>query len=114
MNAFAFPGLASGGWRDLSFEPFRPGIRVHWLLRGGADGPSAAVLAYDPGASVPRHRHPGLETIVVLDGVQSDDGGDHPAGSVVLNLPGTVHSVWTGPGCVVLIQWNLPVVFVEE
>jgi anti-sigma factor ChrR (cupin superfamily) len=114
MKHLFFPALVSGGWRALDFEPFRPGIRVSWLLRGGADAPSAAVLAYEPGASVPRHRHAGLETIVVLDGVQSDESGDYAAGTVVLNPVGSEHSVWSDNGCVVLIQWNLPVVMLGE
>ncbi|TJW63701.1 MAG: allophanate hydrolase, partial [Mesorhizobium sp.] len=35
-------------------------------------------------------------------------------GSVILNPVGTEHSVWTKHGCVVLIQWNLPVVILDE
>jgi anti-sigma factor ChrR (cupin superfamily) len=110
----AFPALVSGTWRELAFEPFRPGIRVHWLLRGAEDGPSAAILAYDSGASVPLHRHAGLETILVLDGVQSDENGDYEAGTLILNPVGSQHSVWSQTGCVVMIQWNLPVVFLGE
>jgi anti-sigma factor ChrR (cupin superfamily) len=68
----------------------------------------------EPGASVPRHRHAGLETIVVLDGSQSDENGDYPVGTLVLNPAGTEHSVWSSGGCVVLIQWNLPVIFLGE
>jgi anti-sigma factor ChrR (cupin superfamily) len=63
---------------------------------------------------VPRHRHAGLETIVVLDGSQSDENGDYPAGTLVLNPAGTEHSVWSTRGCVVLIQWNLPVIMLGE
>lgn len=106
--------LAVADWRVLAFEDFRPGIRVHWLAKGGAAEPSVAVLAYEPGASVPRHRHQGLETIVVLDGVQSDENGDYGPGSMILNSAGTEHSVWSEAGCVVLIQWTLPVVFLGE
>jgi anti-sigma factor ChrR (cupin superfamily) len=109
MPNLSFAGLASGGWRDLAFEHFREGITVHWLLKGGPVEPSVAILNYESGAGVPRHRHMGLETIVVLDGVQSDENGDYPVGSVVLNPVGTEHSVWTKDGCIVLIQWDLPV-----
>ena len=35
-------------------------------------------------------------------------------GSVVLNPVGTEHSVWTKEGCVVLIQWELPVIILGE
>ena len=114
MADFRFPDLVAGGWRDLDFAPFRPGIRVHYLVRGGADEPSIAVLRYEPGARVPRHRHAGLETIIVLDGTQSDEAGDYPAGTVVINPTGSEHSVWTDNGCAVLIQWNRPVVILEE
>lgn len=114
MPNLAYPALANGGWRALAFEYFRPDITVYWLVKGGEGEPSVAVLAYEPGASVPRHRHIGLETIVVLDGVQSDENGDYGAGSVILNPVGSEHSVWSKTGCVVLIQWDLPVVMAEE
>jgi anti-sigma factor ChrR (cupin superfamily) len=107
-------GLLNGGWRTLEFEHFRTGIAVHWIVRGGSDEPSLALLKYEAGASVPRHRHAGLETILVLEGVQSDENGDYPAGTLVFNAVDTEHSVWTGIGCVVLIHWALPVVILEE
>ena len=53
---------------------------MHWLLKGGPVEPSVAILNYEPGAGVPRHRHVGLETIVVLEGTQSDENGDYAAG----------------------------------
>jgi len=114
MPNVSFAALLDGGWRDLAFEHFREGVGVHWLLKGGADEPSVALLKYRPGAGVPRHRHAGLETIVVLEGSQSDENGDYRTGTVVLNLAGTEHTVWTDEGCVVLIQWEKPVVMLGE
>lgn len=99
-------GLLDGGWRDLSFEPFRPGVDIARLRTGP---PEVAVLRYAPGATVPHHRHAGLETIVVLEGAQSDARGDYEAGDLVINPPGTSHDVRSPRGCVVLIQWTLPV-----
>jgi anti-sigma factor ChrR (cupin superfamily) len=112
-NNTSFSGLARTGWRDLAFEHFRPGIDVHWLMLGGSTEPTIAVLKYAAGSRVPRHRHVGLETIVVLDGMQSDENGDYGPGTVVLNPPGSEHSVWTAQGCVVLIQWDKPIAFIE-
>jgi anti-sigma factor ChrR (cupin superfamily) len=112
MPDLAHAGLLAGSWRALAFEHFRDGIEVHWLAKGGTGEPSVALLRYAAGAGVPRHRHQGLETILVLDGVQSDERGDYAAGTFVLNPAGTEHSVWTKTGCTVLIQWDLPVVFV--
>ncbi len=104
-----WPDLADGGWRELAFEPFRDRVEIHWLERGADGDPSVALLRYAAGARVPRHRHAGLETIVVLDGSQSDAQGTYAKGSVVINRPGTAHEVWSDEGCVVLIQWDRPV-----
>lgn len=98
------------GWKALDFAPFRKGVEI-CELRSGA--PAVAILRYAPGARVPTHLHTGLETILVLEGIQSDERGHYPAGSLVLNPEGSVHSVWSEPGCVVLIEWERPVRFVE-
>ncbi len=113
INNVSFTGLAQAGWRQLAFQSFRPGIDIHWLTLGEASEPSVAVLRYQPGARAPRHLHVGLETIVVLDGTQSDEYGDYPPGTVVLNPAGSEHSVWSEKGCVVLIQWDKPIKFLE-
>jgi anti-sigma factor ChrR (cupin superfamily) len=106
-----FPALLPTGWQEMAFSAFREGVEI-CVLRD-AD-PKVALLRYAPGASVPRHVHTGLETILVLEGTQSDERGDYPAGALVLNPEGTVHSVWSEPGCVVLIQWERPVRFVDD
>jgi anti-sigma factor ChrR (cupin superfamily) len=113
MSERSYPALLSGGWRGLSYAPFRDGVSVHWLARGGTGEASLAILKYEPGARVPLHLHPGLETIVILEGTQSDENGDYHAGTVVTNAPGTQHSVWSREGCTVLINWSLPVVILE-
>ena len=66
------PGLLAGGWRGLAFGPFRPGMEIHRLYGGDGDGPSAALLRYAPGGSVPLHEHTGFEHVLVLDGSQED------------------------------------------
>jgi anti-sigma factor ChrR (cupin superfamily) len=108
-DPFAIPGLLAGGWREAAFAPFRPGVEIAMLAPGE---PAVALLRYAPGARVPRHRHPDLETILVLEGSQSDERGRHEAGALIVNTPGSEHSVWSEDGCVVLIQWTRPVEFV--
>jgi anti-sigma factor ChrR (cupin superfamily) len=106
-----YADLLEGGWRALAFSPFREGVEICWLQKGdSADDPSLALLRYAPGSSVPRHRHAGLETVVVLDGAQNDEAGEYRAGAVVLNAERSEHSVWSPEGCVVLIHWTKPVV----
>lgn len=104
-------GLLGGGWREWDFLPFRDGVEIFWIR---SDDPGVALLRYAPGASVPRHLHTGLETILVLEGSQSDERGTYPAGSLVLNPEGSVHSVRSDEGCVVLIEWERPVRILEE
>ncbi|MEI4487473.1 cupin domain-containing protein [Frigidibacter sp. MR17.14] len=100
--------LTPRGWHDQPYEPFRDGIEICRLWQGP---PDVALLRYRPGAVAPRHRHAGLETILVLEGSQSDETGTYAAGSVIFNPEGTEHSVWSEEGCVVLIQWERPVQF---
>jgi len=115
MNAHADTRkLLDGGWRTLAFAPFRPGVEMCKLVDGGADAASVAVLRYAPGASVPRHLHQGLESVLVLEGSQSDEKGCYRSGSIVFNEAGTEHSVWSEEGCVVLIQWERPVLIYED
>ena len=110
MPEARYGNLLIGGWHDLSYEHFRDGVLVHWVVKGGEGEPTVAVLKYEPGASVPFHRHAGLETIMVLDGSQYDENGTYEAGALVLNAVGTEHSVCSKEGCAVLIQWDLPVI----
>lgn len=100
--------ITDGGWRDLAFEPFRPGITVHWIVVGE---PSVAILKYEPGARAPRHYHVATETVLMLEGAQSDENGTYQAGDLVVNYTGSSHDVWSDGGCVALLQWSKPVRF---
>ena len=93
------------------WEPFRGGIEISRLYGNGQHGPAAALLRYQPGASVPWHRHTGYEHVLVLAGSQADQSGLHQAGTLVINPPGSRHAVVSDTGCLVLIIWEKPVVF---
>jgi anti-sigma factor ChrR (cupin superfamily) len=97
--------LLAGEWRNLTFEPFHPGIEIHRIY-GDGTGSAAAVLRYEPGASTPYHEHVGFEHILVLDGQQEDEAGCYGAGSFVVNPPGTRHKVASASGCVALLIWE--------
>jgi anti-sigma factor ChrR (cupin superfamily) len=97
---------------QLPWQAFRDGVEIYSIYGGGADEPAAALLRYAPGARVPRHEHRGYEHILVLQGEQEDEHGRYPAGSLVINRPGSQHSVTSASGCIVLIIWHRPVQFV--
>jgi anti-sigma factor ChrR (cupin superfamily) len=96
---------------ETPWQILRPGVDIHRIYGDPDAGPSAALLRYAPGASVPRHEHPGNEHIFVLEGAQTDDTGTYAAGCFVVNPPGTSHTVTSPGGCLVLIIWNQPVRF---
>lgn len=93
---------------ELSWEPFHPGVDIYRLYKDG-EGGAAALLRYKPGASVPMHEHTGFEHIFVLSGSQTDENGEHQAGTLVINSPDTQHSVMSQAGCIVLAIWEKPV-----
>lgn len=105
------PDMLASGWKTASFGPFRDGVEICHLRQ---EDPAVALLKYAPGARVPRHLHTGLETILVLDGSQSDERGTYKAGDLVLNPQGSSHSVWSEKGCVILITWERPVKILDE
>ena len=87
------PSPAAGVWRK----------RLE--LAGAVEaGRVTSVVRFDPGARFPRHAHPDGEEILVLDGVFSDETGDYPAGSHLLNPDGTSHAPWSGPGCTLFVK----------
>jgi anti-sigma factor ChrR (cupin superfamily) len=90
----------------LAWTPLRPGIEMFRLYGDPPANGGAALLRYAPGASLPAHRHSGYEHIFVLAGAQSDERGRYPAGTLVVNPPGSGHSVSSAEGCIVLISWE--------
>ena len=100
---------ASADWSRFPWQPFREGVEIARLYGEATSGPSMALLRYAPGARVPKHVHHGLEHILVLEGAQQDDGGEHRTGSMLVHGPDTSHSVASPEGCVVLAIWERPV-----
>lgn len=82
---------------------------VHLYQGPEVDGPSAALVRYQPGARTQRHLHPGYELIFVLDGVLHNDAGAHPAGTLEVCPPDSEHALWSDEGCTFLVVWEKPV-----
>lgn len=77
--------------------------RLH-LLGDTEKGQVTSVVRYDPNSAFPTHEHPAGEEILVLDGVFSDEYGDYPAGSYLLNPPGFAHAPFSRSGCVIFVK----------
>jgi len=77
--------------------------RVH-LVGPPESGQVTSVVRYEPGATFPAHDHPDGEEILVLEGVFSDERGDWPAGTYLLNPEGFRHAPRSGPGCLLFVK----------
>ena len=110
-QALIFKDLSNiATWQDnLPWQPFRNGVEIYRLYGENTSGSAAALLRYEPRASVPRHTHTGFEHIYVLAGSQTDQNGEHQAGTFVINPPHSNHGVVTQAGCIVLIIWEKPI-----
>lgn len=71
---------------------------------GGERSRVTSIVRYDPGSAFPPHPHPMGEEILVLDGVFSDETGDFPAGTFLLNPEGFSHAPFSEDGCVILVK----------
>jgi anti-sigma factor ChrR (cupin superfamily) len=82
-----------------------PGVERRMLDRvGGEVARATSLVRYAPGSSFERHVHGGGEEILVLDGVFSDEQGDHPAGTYLRNPPGTAHAPFSRPCCTLFVK----------
>jgi len=77
--------------------------RVH-LVGPAESGQVTSVVRYDENSSFPEHDHPGGEEILVLDGVFSDQQGDWPAGTFLLNPEGFRHAPFSRQGCILFVK----------
>ncbi len=79
--------------------------RKRLSLSGGAEsGIVTSIVRYDANSVFSEHPHPGGEEIFVLDGVFSDEHGDYPAGSFLLNPEGFRHAPQSKDGCVIFVK----------
>ncbi|MDP4650442.1 MAG: cupin domain-containing protein [Haliea sp.] len=67
-------------------------------------GQVTSLVRYEPGATFPAHDHPQGEEILVLEGVFSDEHGDWPAGSYLLNPEGFQHAPFSRDGCLLFVK----------
>jgi anti-sigma factor ChrR (cupin superfamily) len=107
--------LRIADWQlKLAWRPFFEGVEIYRLYDNGPDGPRAALLRYQPGGRVPLHEHVGYEHILVLSGEQTDETGKAETGALIINPPGTRHSILSEKGCIVLAIYEKPVKFLDR
>lgn len=82
-----------------------PGVDRRMLDRVGQEVARAtSVVRYAPGSRFERHLHAAGEEIFVLEGVFSDESGDHPAGTYLRHPPGSAHAPFSREGCLLFVK----------
>ena len=81
------------------------GVERRMLERtGGEVAKATSIVRYQPGSAFQTHSHEFGEEILVLDGVFSDETGDYPAGTYMMNPPGSSHAPHSKTGCTLFVK----------
>jgi len=101
LSLVARVDTAAQGWQD---SPSNTVWRKPLFRSGGEFGPVTSVVRYAAGGRFRTHSHPEGEEILVLSGVFSDEHGDYPEGSYLLNPDGSQHAPFSDPGCTLFVR----------
>ncbi len=83
----------------------QPGVERRMLERIGDEVAKAtSIVRYQAGSRFSAHTHELGEEILVLDGVFSDETGDYPAGTYIMNPPGSSHAPFSNSGCTLFVK----------
>ena len=82
-----------------------PGVTRRMLDRVGDEAARATSLVrYAPGSVFPTHEHPDGEEILVLEGVFTDEHGEHGPGTYLRNPDGSRHAPRSAGGCTLFVK----------
>jgi len=88
---------------NLPWQPTRfPGVEMKILWRDPDGEAFTALFRTAPGATLPKHRHRGVEQTFVLEGSLVDDDGACTAGNFVWRDVGSVHAAHSPDGCLTI------------
>jgi anti-sigma factor ChrR (cupin superfamily) len=87
---------------ELPWIETRPGVRQKRIWEDKENERRAILARFEPGATLPPHRHVGDELIFLLEGANADESGLVTTGNMNYRPNGCVHSVTTKNGATVL------------
>ena len=94
---------------DLPWIDTRPGVRQKRIWEDKAGERRAILARFEPGATLPPHRHVGDELIFLIEGANADESGVVATGNMNYRPNGCVHTVTTQNGATVLaVVWGRP------
>ena len=96
---------------EIPWQPFKDGMEIYRLYGNETSGPTAALIRFVKAGKVPFHAHSGYEHILILAGAQRDQNSAAAPGTLIINPPGSEHSVVGEASCIVLAIYEKPVEF---
>ncbi len=105
LNAdFTRPAAMDTAGMDWQASPSPTVWRKRLDLVDGEFSRVTSVVRYDAKSAFHEHGHPQGEEILVLEGVFSDEHGDYPAGTFLLNPAGFRHAPFSKQGCIIFVK----------
>ena len=105
LNAdFSRPAAMDTAKMDWQASPSPTVWRKRLDLVDGEFSRVTSVVRYDARSAFHAHGHPQGEEILVLHGVFSDEHGDYPAGTFLLNPQGFRHAPFSKDGCIIFVK----------
>jgi anti-sigma factor ChrR (cupin superfamily) len=98
--------------QDMEWEPTQfPGISIKTLYEDKEKGELTCFLKWEPGATLPMHKHPEIEQSYVVEGSFYDHDGICRAGEFVWRRVGSFHETQSDEGAIILAVYRKPNVF---
>jgi len=94
-------------WAPSQFED----IQIKVLYEDKTKGEMTCLLKWEPGATLPMHKHTEIEQSFVLEGSFYDHDGICRAGEYVWRRPGSSHKTHSDEGAVILSIYHKPNIF---
>jgi anti-sigma factor ChrR (cupin superfamily) len=94
-------------WEPTQFD----GISIKVLYEDRAKGEMTCFLKWEPGATLPMHKHPEIEQTYVIEGSFYDHDGICRAGEFVWRRVGSLHETHSDEGAVIFAIYRKPNVF---
>jgi quercetin dioxygenase-like cupin family protein len=84
------------------------GISIKVLYEDKSKGEMTCLLKWEPGATLPMHKHPEIEQTFVIEGSFYDHDGICRAGEFVWRRVGSFHETHSDEGAVILAVYRNP------
>jgi anti-sigma factor ChrR (cupin superfamily) len=98
--------------QEMAWEPTQfDGISIKILYQDKEKGEMTCFLKWEPGATLPMHKHPEIEQTFVLEGSFYDHDGICRAGEFVWRRVGSFHETHSDEGAVILAIYRKPNIF---